>query len=60
MDADNWKLSSVDVCYSADPESLSEAKWKCFGAMPGCAYAVTPKGADKLLSLFDELGNYDN
>ena len=31
-----------------------------FGAMPGCAYAVTPKGADKLLSLFDEVGNYDN
>ena len=30
------------------------------GAMPGCAYAVTPTGADKLLSLFDEIGNYDN
>ena len=31
-----------------------------FGTMPGCAYAVTPKGADQLLSLFDEVGNYDN
>ena len=31
-----------------------------FGAMPGSAYALTPKGADKLLSLFDEVGNYDN
>ena len=31
-----------------------------FGAMPGCTYAVTPKGADKPLSLFDEVGNYDN
>ena len=29
-------------------------------AMPGCAYAVTPRGADKLLRLFDEVGNYDN
>ena len=29
-------------------------------AMPGCAYAVTPTGADKLLALFDEVGNYDN
>ena len=29
-------------------------------AMPGCAYALTPSGADKLLSLFDEAGNYDH
>ena len=29
-------------------------------ALPGCAYAVTPAGADKLLSLFDEVGNFDN
>ena len=30
------------------------------GAMPGCAYAVTQTGAERLLSLFDEVGNYDN
>ena len=30
------------------------------GAMPGCAYAVTRAGAERLLSLFDEVGNYDN
>ncbi len=30
------------------------------GAMPASAYAVTPRGADKLLSLFDDVGNYDH
>ena len=29
-------------------------------AMPGCAYGVTRSGAEKLLSLFDGVGNYDN
>ena len=46
--------------FSIDEVLASHCGKLRFGAMPGCAYAVTPKGADKLLHLFDEVGNYDN
>ena len=46
--------------FSIDEVLASHCGKLRLGAMPGCAYAVTPNGADKLLSLFDEVGNYDN
>ena len=46
--------------YSIDEVLSSHCGKLRLAAMPGCAYAVTPSGADKLLRLFDEVGNFDN
>ena len=46
--------------YSIDEVLLSHRGRLHLAAMPGCAYAVTSAGAGKLLSLFDEVGNYYN
>lgn len=46
--------------YSIDEVLSSHCGKLRLAAMPGCAYAVTPSGADKLLRLFEEVGNFDN
>ena len=46
--------------YSIDEVLVSHRGRLHLAAMPGCAYAVTSAGAGKLLSLFDEVGNYYN
>lgn len=49
-----FKVHSIDAVLDSHCGTLH------LGAMPGCAYAVTRAGAERLLALFDEVGNYDH
>ena len=47
-----FKIYNIDEILSSHCGRLHRA------AMPGCAYGITSSGATKLLSIFDELGNF--